>query len=151
MVSCEFSPKGFPPGKIKDRARRADVLLNHGDAPGSMKHAQRKSPLYTRHLIVVELHRVNDPAAELVVARIRAENRAQKNAGAYALRMPDGLTVGFFRMADKSIHLTWTDRLTPTFGGAHFLSDSPGTARRWVAAPIPECLIRLLTIVPVVS
>ena len=46
-----------------------------------MEHAQREGTLRARHLVVVELHRVDGAAAELVVLRVGAENGGQQNSG----------------------------------------------------------------------
>jgi hypothetical protein len=46
-----------------------------------MEHAQRKAALRACDLIVIKLHRIDGAAAELVVSRVRAENRTQQDAG----------------------------------------------------------------------
>jgi hypothetical protein len=47
-----------------------------------MEHAQGKSPLYTRDLIVVKLHRVDGAAAVFIILGERTEHAAQQNPGA---------------------------------------------------------------------
>ena len=47
-----------------------------------MEQAQRKRPLHPGHLVVVQLHRVLQPAAILVVLGIRSEDAAQQDVGA---------------------------------------------------------------------
>ena len=74
-------------GKSSTVDGRRDVLLDHHDAPRAMEHAQRKAPLGAGHLVVVQLHRVDRAAAELVVLRIRPKNGGQQNTGACALRV----------------------------------------------------------------
>jgi hypothetical protein len=68
-----------------------------------MKHAQRKSSLRPRHLIVIKLHRIDGPAAELVVLRIRAKHGAQQNTSMTSLEMGfhfhferDSITAGYW-------------------------------------------------------
>ena len=73
--------------KIEQRGRRRNVFLDQHDSPGAMKHAQRKTPLRARHLVMVKLHRIDAPAAEFIVLRVGSENRSKKNAGVCALRM----------------------------------------------------------------
>jgi hypothetical protein len=61
-------------GEIEDGARRRDVVLDEDDAPGAVEHAERKRPLLARHLVVVQLHRVDRSTPELVILRVRAED-----------------------------------------------------------------------------
>jgi hypothetical protein len=67
--------------EIKNGAGRGNIRLDQHNAPGAMEHAQRKAALRACDLIVIELHRVDGAAAELVVSRVRAENRTQQDAG----------------------------------------------------------------------
>jgi len=53
-----------------------------------MEHTQRKTALGTRDLIVIKLHRVDGAAAELVILRVRSEDRTQQDAGLRSLGMP---------------------------------------------------------------
>ena len=55
-----------------------------------MEQAQRKRPLHPGHLVVVQLHRVLQPAAILVVLGIRSEDAGQQNVG---MRAPGMLGV----------------------------------------------------------
>ena len=52
-----------------------------------MEHAQREAALRARHLVVIQLHRVDGAAAELIVLRVGTEDRTQQNAGLSSLRM----------------------------------------------------------------
>jgi hypothetical protein len=45
--------------EIEHRAGRFDVRLDQHQAPTAMEHPQRERPLRSRHLIVVQLHRVH--------------------------------------------------------------------------------------------
>ncbi len=72
-------------GEIEHRGGRGDVLLDHEDAPRAVEHAQRERALLARHLVVVQLHRIDLPAAERIVLGIRTENGAEQNTGARAL------------------------------------------------------------------
>lgn len=74
-------------GEIQQGRRRADVFLDQLDAPGSVEHAQREAALNSRHLVVVQLHRVDRPAAELVVLCVGPEDAGQQHSGSGALRM----------------------------------------------------------------
>ena len=49
-------------------------------APRAVRHPQRERSLRARHLVVVQLHRVDRAAAELVVPRERTEDGREKNA-----------------------------------------------------------------------
>ncbi len=80
VVGDQFSFEDFAGGKVQDRGGGGDVLLDHEDAPGAVKHAQGERPLLAGHLIVVQLHGVDLAAAELVVLSVRAENRREENA-----------------------------------------------------------------------
>jgi hypothetical protein len=66
MLRLQLAGKVFPRGKVEHGAGRGNIRLDHHDAPGAMKHAQRKAALNARDLIVIELHRIDGAAAELV-------------------------------------------------------------------------------------
>ena len=74
-------------GEVQDRGGRADILLDHQDAPRAVEHPQREWPLFARHLIVVQLHRVDLAAAEFVVLRVGAEDGTEEDAGLGTLRV----------------------------------------------------------------
>ena len=74
LLIRKFLGKAFARRKVEYRAGRGDVFLDHHDAPGAMKHAQRKTALRTRDLVVIKLHRVDGAAAEFVILRVRAED-----------------------------------------------------------------------------
>ena len=90
----QFAFEALQGGEVEQRAGRRDVLLNHHQAPGAMKHAQGEAALLARHLVVIELHRINGAAAEFVVARVRAEDRAQQHTSlrAFGMRKGNGCT-----------------------------------------------------------
>src|SRR5579863_1267392 len=52
-----------------------------------MEHAQRKTALRAGHLIVIQLHRIDGTAAELVVLRVRPEDGTQQHARTASLWM----------------------------------------------------------------
>ena len=81
FVRCEFLFEALERGEVEQRAGRRDVTLNHHQTPGAVKHAQRETALRARDLVVIQLHRIDGAAAELVVARIGPEDRTQQNAG----------------------------------------------------------------------
>ena len=87
IVGQQFGFEGLARGKIQDRGGRGDVLLDHQDAPGAVKHAEGERPLLTGHLVVIQLHGVDLAAAELVVLRVGTENGTEEDAGANALWM----------------------------------------------------------------
>src|SRR5581483_6592277 len=64
-----------------------DVVLDHRDPPGTVEHPERKCPLSARHLVVIQLHGIDRPAAKLIILRVGAENRGQQDTGGGALRM----------------------------------------------------------------
>ena len=49
-----------------------------------MKHPQGERALHAGDLVVIELHRIDGPAAVLVVLSIRPEHRGQQDAGAHS-------------------------------------------------------------------
>src|SRR5271165_4664403 len=73
--------------EVEQRAGRGDVALDHHQAPGAMKHAEREAALRARYLVVIELHGIDGAAAEFVIARVRTENRAQEHACLSSFRM----------------------------------------------------------------
>ena len=81
QLACESLARG----EIEHRGGSGDVLLDHHDAPGAMKHAQRERSLLARYLVVVQLHGIDGAAAELVVLRIRTEYGAEQYARIFAL------------------------------------------------------------------
>ena len=87
VIRFDFSREIVSGGEVKDCAGRRNVLLDHHDAPGAMEHSQGKAALSSRDLVVIKLHRVDGAAAELVVLRVRAEDRTQQNAGLSSLWM----------------------------------------------------------------
>ena len=68
-----------------------------------MKHAERKAALRPRDLIVIELHRIDGAAAELVILRVRAKYGGQQDARALALGMGWELISSFLSSMD--LHL----------------------------------------------
>src|SRR5450755_3264534 len=74
MISLQLFDEPFARGEVEQRRWDGYVLLDQHDAPGAVVHAQRKRPLRPRHLVVIELERVDRSAAELIVARERAEH-----------------------------------------------------------------------------
>jgi hypothetical protein len=65
------------------------------DPPGAVEHPERERPLLARHLVVIQLHRVDRPAPELVVLGEGAEDGGEEHAGAVPFgcwHEPDMLT-----------------------------------------------------------
>jgi hypothetical protein len=83
--------------------------------PGAMKHAQREAALRPRNLMVIKLHRVDGAAAELVVLRVRSENRAQQNAGLPALWVAH--SIGMVEIRGMGVHFC-SSSVLPTCRGA---------------------------------
>ena len=50
-----------------------------------VEHAQRKGVLRPSYLVVVQLHRIDGAAAELIVLRIGSKYRTEQNVGTRAL------------------------------------------------------------------
>jgi hypothetical protein len=78
VIGCffKFPNEAIQGGKIEDRARCVDVRLEQQQGERAVKHAQGKSPLYTRDLIVVKLHRVDGAAAVFIILCERTEHTA---------------------------------------------------------------------------
>ena len=70
----------FQRWEIQNGRRSRDICLNHHDAPGTMKHAQRERTLNPRYLIMIEFHGVDRPAAIFVVLCVRAKYRTEKDS-----------------------------------------------------------------------
>ena len=68
-------------GEVEQRAGRLDVGLDQHQAPRAMEHAQRERALHARHLVVVQLHRVDGAAAVLVVLGVGTEDAREEDAG----------------------------------------------------------------------
>ena len=65
--------------EIEQRRWRGDVVLDEHDAPRTVEHPQRERALLAGHLVLVQLHRVDRPAAELVVLRVGPEYRGEED------------------------------------------------------------------------
>jgi hypothetical protein len=83
-VGLELAGEGVASGKIQQRARRGDVVLDHHDSPGAVKHAQGESALRAGDLVVVKLHGIDGAAAEFVVLRVGAKDRGEQHSGVTA-------------------------------------------------------------------
>ena len=86
-VGLELARKILACREIEHRRRRRNILLDHHDPPRPVKHPQREPTLRPRHLVVVKLHRVDGPAAKLIILRIRPKHRRQQNARGTAFRV----------------------------------------------------------------
>jgi len=87
LVLGNLSNETLARGKVENGARRGDVVLKEGQRPGAMEHAQGERPLLARHLVVIELDRVDFARSEFVVDGERFEDGGQENARAGALRV----------------------------------------------------------------
>ena len=96
----QFPRKGLAGGEIQHRARRGDVLLDHHDAPGAVETAQRECTLAARHLVVIELHRVDRAAAESIVLRVRSEHGREQDPGlgAFGMRLNHDRGIGYLSL-----------------------------------------------------
>ncbi len=73
--------------EVEQRRWRGDVVLDELDAPRPVEHPKRERALFAGHLVLVPLHRVDGPAAELVVLGVRPEYRREEDSGVNALGM----------------------------------------------------------------
>ena len=64
------------------------IIMN---APRAVEHAQGERALLARHLVVVQLHRVDGAAAELIVLRVGTEDGSEQDTGLAALGVLDHL------------------------------------------------------------
>ena len=65
-------------GKSSSVQRRLDIRLDQHQSPRAMEHPQGKRPLHPRDLVVVQLHRVDHPAAVFVILGIGPENAGEQ-------------------------------------------------------------------------
>ena len=63
--------------EVEQRAGRCDVGLDEHQPPGAVEHPQRERTFDPRDLVVVQFHRVDDPAAVFVVLGVGAEDTCQ--------------------------------------------------------------------------
>src|SRR5271166_811756 len=64
--------------EVEQRTGCRNILLDHHQSPGAVKHAQRKAALLTGDLVVIQLHRIDGATAEFVVLCVGAKNRCKK-------------------------------------------------------------------------
>ena len=76
--------------KVEHGAGGLDVRLDQHQSPAAVEHPQGERTLRARDLVVIQLHRVHHPRAELVVLRVGAEHAAEQHAGAGAGGVPRG-------------------------------------------------------------
>jgi hypothetical protein len=81
LIIFQLAREVIAHGEVQHGTGRRNVRLDHHDAPRAMEHAQRETALRARHLIVIEFHRVDGAAAELIVLCVWSEDRAEQNAG----------------------------------------------------------------------
>ncbi len=77
----------FLRGKVQQRARGLQVHLDEHEPPGSIERAKREGMLDPRHLVVVQLHRVDHAAAVLIVLSVGAEDAEQQHSRLRAERV----------------------------------------------------------------
>ena len=95
----------------------ADVLLDKHDAPGAVEHAQRVRTLFAGDLVMVQLHRIDAAATELVILRIWTEDTGEQNTSLTALGMRKLLGHCVSRLrAEPFTHILGPDTPHPTQG-----------------------------------
>ena len=80
MVGREFLDEALARRKVEQGGRRGNVLLDQHDAPRAMMHPERERPLRSRHLVVIELKRIDRSAAKFVILRKGPKYGAQQDA-----------------------------------------------------------------------
>ena len=73
-VSADLLDEPLEHRKIEQGAGGRNIRLDEHEPPGAMEHAQGKRPLLPRHLVVVELHRIDGAATVFIVLGIRSKN-----------------------------------------------------------------------------
>ena len=79
--------EAFLGGKVQKHARSAQIDLNQHEPPGTMKGAQRERLLHPCHLVVVQLHGVDETAAVGIILSVRTEDAGQQHSRAGGERM----------------------------------------------------------------
>ncbi len=81
VLVADLLDEAIQAGKIQQRAGRVDVGLDEHQAPRTMELPQREGTLDPGHLVVIQLHRVQGPAAVFIVLGIGPEDACQQDAG----------------------------------------------------------------------
>lgn len=74
-------------GKVQQGAGGVQVVLDHHQPEGAMKHPEREPPLDSGDLILVEFHGVDFAASVLVIPGVRAKDAREQDAGTASERM----------------------------------------------------------------
>ena len=77
LSGLDLLDEPFLRGKVQERARGLQVHLDEHQPPGAVEGAKREGMLHPRHLVVIQLHRVDQAAAVLIVLSIGAEYAQQ--------------------------------------------------------------------------
>ena len=87
MLRGQFFLKVRVRWEVEHGGGSADVFLDKHDAPGAVEHAQRVRSLFAGDLVMVQLHRIDAAATELVILRIWTEDTGEQNTSLAALGM----------------------------------------------------------------
>ena len=80
LVGREFLDEALACRKIQQGGRRGDVRLDEHDAPRAMMHPEREGPLRSRHLVVIELERIDRAASVCIVLCEGTEHRGEEDS-----------------------------------------------------------------------
>jgi hypothetical protein len=78
VLGPQFLDETLARRKVEQRGRRGDVRLDEHDAPGTMMHPERERPLGARHLVVIELERIDRAASVFIVLGEGSKDRRQE-------------------------------------------------------------------------
>jgi hypothetical protein len=86
-VLRDLRRKTLQRGKIKQGAGGVQVVPDHHQPEGAMKHPEREAPLDAGNLILIEFHGVDFAASVLVVPGVGPEDAREQDAGTASERM----------------------------------------------------------------
>ena len=104
VVLADLLLEALPGGEVEDGAGGRQVGLDQHQPPTAVEHAERERPLHPRHLVVVQLHRVEGSTAVFVVLRIRAADAGQQDPGFSAPGMDGGSGVRTMDLGVQQAH-----------------------------------------------
>ena len=128
---ADLLPEAVESGKVEHGARGREIGLHQHQSPTAVEHPQRERPLHAGHLVVIQLHGVERPAAAIVVAPVGPEDAGQQHASLASQRMDGGRRGSIARLVVRSC-------------GRHD-NRSYEMSRRWAVLAIaaPHSMIRL--------